>query len=79
MAAKMMAADSRQELARVMAERNAAFIFRPIVSQQLDGSWRACYPGAEWSVTAASSTAAAQKLHAAQLERLNDPDRRTGS
>jgi hypothetical protein len=51
-----------------MAERNAAFIFRPIVSQQPDGSWRARYPGAEWSVTATSSTGATHKLHAAQAE-----------
>ena len=69
----MMAADSQQELACAMAERNAAFIFRPIVSEQLDGSWRACYPGAEWSVTATSSTDATHKLHAAQLDRLTDP------
>ena len=52
---------------------NAAFIVRPIVSEQPDGSWRARYPEAEWSVTAASSTDAMHKLHAAQLDRLTDP------
>ncbi|MCA2249779.1 hypothetical protein JF729_18540 [Mycobacterium intracellulare] len=65
--------DLSQELADIMRERGTAFVFRPQVHRQSDGSWLAHYPGADWSVTGDDSLSALEKLGQAQLDRLRDP------
>jgi len=54
-----------------------AFMFIPQTLELAGGSWEAFYPGDEWSVTAESREAAIEKLKAEELQRVQDPDRRT--
>lgn len=58
----------RPDLDAIMRERGTAFVFSPRVMQEPDGSWRAQYPLAGWSVSADTETAARQALAARTRE-----------
>lgn len=53
------------------AHQQYATCIRPIVTRQDNGQWRAQYPGLEWSVTAESESAAADKLGEEALRRVD--------
>lgn len=56
--------DQQPDLDAIMRERGSAFVFSPQVAREPDGSWRAQYPVATWSVLASTESAAREALAA---------------
>lgn len=69
-----MRIETQADVERVMLERNVSFVFRPCITEQPDGSWNACYPGAQWSVSGRDADEARNRLHAEELTRMRDPN-----
>lgn len=65
--------ETRDDMADLMRERGASFVFTPVVTEQHNGSWVAQYPGADWKVTADDAEIARQRLREAELDRMRDP------
>ncbi|MCH9728198.1 MAG: hypothetical protein K0U84_00675 [Actinomycetia bacterium] len=59
---------------RIMAERQSAFVFDPVTTQEADGTWLSRYPGADWSVTGDTCEDAETRLYAEELVRMRDPE-----
>lgn len=68
-----MKIESQTDVERVMAERDISFVFRPLMTEQPDGSYVARYPGADWSVTGPDSDQARTRLRDEELARIGDP------
>ncbi|EUA17378.1 hypothetical protein I552_0579 [Mycobacterium xenopi 3993] len=64
-----MKIETQADVERLMAERNISFVFRPSITEQPDGTWIACYPGADWSVSAATP-----KRHAERCTLRSSPE-----
>lgn len=69
-----MAIETQEDVERIMLERDVAFHFDPLLTEQPDGSWVARYPGADWSVTGSDKEQAGQRLRAEILQRIGTPD-----
>lgn len=69
-----MAIETQEDIERIMLERNVAFHFETLLTEQPEGSWVARYPGADWSVTGSDKEQAGQRLRAEILQRIGTPD-----
>lgn len=68
-----MKIETQADVERVMAERNISFVFRPVITEQPDGTCNARYPGATWSATGSDPDEARRQLRAEELARIQDP------
>jgi len=64
---------TQADVERIMIERNVTFVFKPLITEQPDGTWTARYPGADWSVTGDTEADARAQLRAEELRIIDTP------